>query len=117
MGMYSSAAIRYGIILPEQYVCDREDDEGFLQPLEDKIAETDLEIATCGDWGWESYENPHVLVVSAFDVDAGEYGAVKLKAANMSFDSTFIDETAKRVCESEGLDWNDAGYLLTWSRG
>jgi hypothetical protein len=63
------------------------------------------------------YETRYGLVLSDFEIDAGEYGAKKFDRVLLDFPACPESSTAAKICEAEGLDWGDAGFLLTWSVG
>lgn len=123
MGIYTDAEIRYGVILSEEYVEEREGVDGGpndeLERYLDSRPEEPVELISLGDY--ERVEGPKWAVVykDAPKVRAGENVAVPFKPQDLTvLPGSALDHAALTLrLGTFGIDWREASLFLYWSRG
>lgn len=116
MGIYTSANIRYGIIVPE------DTDEEQVETLVEDV--NGLEVVSFGEYDWPGDIPTFALVLTDPKVSCGEMAVAKFAAADLSVPAhpggmDEAQEVAKQTAASLwGGDWiEESGYLLVWRRG
>lgn len=116
MGIYTSADIRYGVVIPEE--TDEEQVEKLVEDVDG------LEVVSFGEYDWPGDIPTWALVLVDPKVSCGELAVEKFDAADLSVPAhpggmDEAQEVAKQTAASLwGGDWvADSGYLLVWSRG
>lgn len=116
MGIYTTAEIRYGSVIPEDI------DEGSVEKLVEDV--DGLEVICFGEYDWSSDIPTFALVLVDPKVSCGELASKKFTGADLSVPAHpgGMDEAqnaAARISAALwGGDWPaEADYLLVWSRG
>lgn len=116
MGIYTSAEIRYGVVIPEDV--DEEQVEKLVEDVDG------LEVTSFGEYEWGDDLPTWALVLVEPKVSAGEYAIQKFAGHELSVPAKpgGMDEAqnAGQKIARDLWDGNwiaDVGYLLVWSRG
>ena len=116
MGIYPSAEIRYGVVIPEDV------DEDRVEKLVEDVE--GLEVISFGEYDWPSDTPTWALVLVEPKVSCGELALQKFAAHELSVPAYpgGMDEAqnAGQKIARDLWDGNwitDVSYLLVWSRG
>jgi hypothetical protein len=116
MGIYTSADIRYGVIIPED--TDEEQVEKLVEDVDG------LEVVSFGEYDWPGDIPTFALVLTDPKVSCGEMAVEKFTGADLSVPAypggmdVAQNGGQKIAADLWDGDWtHEAGYLLVWSRG
>jgi len=115
MGIYTSAEVRYGVVIPEDV--DEEQVEKLIEDVEG------LEVISFGEHDWLDDIPTWALVLTKPKISAGEYAVQKFMPHELSVGLPPKMDEAQNAAQKiarELWDGNwiaDVAWLLVWSRG